>query len=388
MSARFADRSRLIIYGVAGVSFIGAAVSFLHHTLLSSAPDDPLSGPGISISRSLSKGDPATHLNASAAPLFAENGKQDRADFVAQQAALARQSDNESREITGATSARPDRAEAPVQFVAAALTPVDMGRAGPTRNAELFRQSVNRGGKGDRLESTAAIVRKTAFDPLGEPANGVSGVSAALFLLGPSFNQDASASSAGERFSESEGKQINKSTWAEMIKMARVTGGDGRKIESGMFGALTEDEFRAREFRCMATAIYFEARGESIKGQTAVAQVVMTRVRSDYYPNTICGVVYQGQWNRNACQFSFACDGKTDAPKNRKQWDTAIDVAKKVISGQAYVKDVGAATHYHATYVSPRWRRMMNRVTRIGVHIFYKADFVRPLVASTDLEGL
>ena len=57
------------------------------------------------------------------------------------------------------------------------------------------------------------------------------------------------------------------------------------------------------------TAIYFEARDESIKGQIAVGQVIMTRVRSAYYPNTICGVVYQGQWNKNACQFSFACDG-------------------------------------------------------------------------------
>jgi spore germination cell wall hydrolase CwlJ-like protein len=183
-------------------------------------------------------------------------------------------------------------------------------------------------------------------------------------------------------------KPSGKSSWSDLIKLARVTGGDGEKIKEGIFGNLTEKEFRAREFRCMATAIYFEARGESVKGQTAVGQVIMTRVRSDYYPNTICGVVYQGQWNRNACQFSFACDGRTDRPQNKQQWNTAIDVAKKVISGQAFIKEIGGATHYHATYVSPDWRKKMNRLTRIGVHIFYEAPFVLPLVANSDLDPL
>jgi spore germination cell wall hydrolase CwlJ-like protein len=75
-------------------------------------------------------------------------------------------------------------------------------------------------------------------------------------------------------------------------------------------------------------------------------------------------------------------------PRNKAQWQTAIDVAKKVVSGQAYVKEVGGATHYHATYVSPDWRKLMKRVTKVGVHIFYKAPFVRPLVASNEYEKL
>ena len=138
----------------------------------------------------------------------------------------------------------------------------------------------------------------------------------------------------------------------------------------------------------MATAIYFEARDESIKGQIAVGQVIMTRVRSSYYPNTICGVVYQGQWNKNACQFSFACDGLPDVPREHKEWETALQVAKDVISGKVYLEEVGDATHYHATYVSPSWTKLVKRVAKIGGHIFYKAPFAEPLVASNDFKKL
>ena len=159
-----------------------------------------------------------------------------------------------------------------------------------------------------------------------------------------------------------------------------MKGGDGEEPPS-IFGALSEKEFRARELRCMATAIYFEARGESVRGQTAVGQVIMTRVRSDFYPNTICGVVFQGQWNRNACQFSFACDGQTDAPKVAEQWTRALDVAKQVISGKVYLTDIADATHYHAVYVRPDWIRQVKRIKQIGVHIFYKAPFVNPLAS-------
>ena len=138
----------------------------------------------------------------------------------------------------------------------------------------------------------------------------------------------------------------------------------------------------------MATAVYFEARDEPLRGQIAVAQVVMTRVRSEYYPMTICGVVYQNQWRKNSCQFSFACDGQTDQPKEKKEWATSLDVARQVISGKVYLNDIGGATHYHATYVKPRWRKLVKRVKRIGRHIFYKASFAPPLVANADYKDL
>ncbi len=392
MIARFGGRSRQIVYGLAAVSLAGAAFSLYHFSSLNAGTSGVFDGPGTSISRAPARQASSLRLHGSADTLFTKSGKQDRADFASGQAISA------LGDEANAPEARPASEGGPMQFVAASLTPIDMGRPGPTRNAELFGHSVNRGGKGDRLGEAAATFGKTSparlagvYDDAGQITEGIS---AALFLLsspagiGEAASNAQQAGFAGASVTGADAEARKKSGWNDLIQMARITGGDGEQIKSGIFGALSEDEFRAREFRCMATAIYFEARGESIQGQIAVGQVIMTRVRSDYYPNTICGVVYQGQWNRNACQFSFACDGKPDAPRDRKQWDVSLDIARKVIAGEAYVKEVGAATHYHATYVSPKWRKMMNRVARVGVHIFYKADFVRPLVATTDLDQL
>ncbi|HET8722046.1 MAG TPA: cell wall hydrolase [Nitrospira sp.] len=144
----------------------------------------------------------------------------------------------------------------------------------------------------------------------------------------------------------------------------------------------TEAEFVERQHRCLATAIYFEARGEPEEGQLAVAQVIMNRVRSPDWPDTICGVVYQGQWNKSGCQFSFACDGRSDTPKDQGKWELAMRLAKRVTNGEVFLKDIGHATHYHATYVNPRWSREMSLVERIGQHLFYKLrggdDYVVP----------
>ena len=141
------------------------------------------------------------------------------------------------------------------------------------------------------------------------------------------------------------------------------------------FGGLTENEFRKREMRCLATAIYFEARSEPIKGQLAVAQVIMNRVRSRYYADTVCGVVYEGAHRRNSCQFSFACDGLADKPKDKKRWVIAEKLSTKVTSGKIWLTDIGYASHYHANYVRPKWRRHMKKIKQIGVHIFYRAKY-------------
>lgn len=127
-----------------------------------------------------------------------------------------------------------------------------------------------------------------------------------------------------------------------------------------------------RELWCLATAIYFEARGESYRGQVAVAQVVLNRMKDHRYPDTICGVVFQNQHRRNACQFSFACDGIPDTVSERKPWEQAEDIAKKITKGEIYLTEVGDATHYHATYVRPAWAPRMDKVTQIGLHVFYK----------------
>jgi len=127
-----------------------------------------------------------------------------------------------------------------------------------------------------------------------------------------------------------------------------------------------------RELWCLATAIYFEARGESYRGQVAVAQVVMNRTKDHRYPDTICGVVFQNQHRKNACQFSFACDGIPEVVNERKPWEQAEEIAGKVTQGELYLTEVGEATHYHATYVRPAWAPRMDKLTQIGLHVFYK----------------
>lgn len=130
--------------------------------------------------------------------------------------------------------------------------------------------------------------------------------------------------------------------------------------------------FSDEEQQCLAEGIYFEARGESVKGQAAVAQVILNRVRNPAYPDTVCGVVYQNRSWRNRCQFSFACDGKRDRIASRSHYEVAHQVALAVSAGKVFLPEVGSSTHYHATYVSPRWSRAMEKMKKIGLHVFYR----------------
>jgi spore germination cell wall hydrolase CwlJ-like protein len=123
---------------------------------------------------------------------------------------------------------------------------------------------------------------------------------------------------------------------------------------------------------CLATAIYFEARGEPQRGQAAVAEVVINRTSVQGYPSSICGVVYQNAQKRNACQFSFACDGKPDRIAEPRAWRVARRIANDVLAGRRAVAEVTSATHYHASYVKPRWAKAMRRLASIGQHIFYE----------------
>ncbi|MCB1387140.1 MAG: cell wall hydrolase [Nitratireductor sp.] len=135
---------------------------------------------------------------------------------------------------------------------------------------------------------------------------------------------------------------------------------------------LPKSSFSDREQHCLTAGIYFEARGEPVKGQAAVAQVILNRVRNPTYPDTICGVVYQNKEWRNRCQFSFACDRIKDKVRDPKRWKIAQYVARETTEGRIWLKEVGSSTHYHATYVSPKWARTMKRVGRIGLHVFYR----------------
>ncbi|MER8922578.1 cell wall hydrolase [Mesorhizobium sp. M0802] len=130
--------------------------------------------------------------------------------------------------------------------------------------------------------------------------------------------------------------------------------------------------FSTKEQACLANGIYFEARGESVRGQAAVAQVILNRVRNPAYPNSICGVVYQNDNWLNRCQFSFACDGRKKRIESPAHYKTAQDVAMAVTAGKIFIPEVGSSTHYYANYVHPGWARTMQKMTKIGLHIFYR----------------
>jgi spore germination cell wall hydrolase CwlJ-like protein len=130
--------------------------------------------------------------------------------------------------------------------------------------------------------------------------------------------------------------------------------------------------FSPQEQQCLTSGIYFEARGESVKGQAAVAQVILNRVRNPSYPKTICDVVYQNEDWRNRCQFSFACDNIQDRVRSQDHWAMAHEVAMAVTAGKIWLPEVGSATHYHAVYVRPSWAKTMKKVGRIGLHVFYR----------------
>ena len=135
---------------------------------------------------------------------------------------------------------------------------------------------------------------------------------------------------------------------------------------------LLDEKSRAKSEKCLAEAVYFEARGEAVRGQIAVAQVVMNRTFSGFYPNTVCGVVYQNKHRHYACQFTFACDNVADVVREPDMWDRAKKIAKAMLDGQLWLPEVAKSTHYHAYWVHPSWVNEMKKMYKFGVHTFYR----------------
>tara|TARA_B100000212_G_scaffold71320_1_gene50228 strand:+ start:889 stop:1509 length:621 start_codon:yes stop_codon:yes gene_type:complete len=147
------------------------------------------------------------------------------------------------------------------------------------------------------------------------------------------------------------------------------------------------------ELYCLAMNIYFEAKSEPIAGQYAVADVVLNRVNDARYPNSICEVVLQGpvreSWKtkqdpdlpkeqrkfnpvKHKCQFSWYCDGKPDKVRDGDAWRKAQEIAYRIVNESKFRGVTESSTHYHATYVSPKWAPQLDLVGRIGTHIFYR----------------
>jgi hypothetical protein len=230
------------------------------------------------------------------------------------------------------------------QFITASVSGTEGGSKGLDSRSELIRTR-----KSDRLNPTVTEVALR-----GAPDRGDSGRGVSMFTEFASGNLHLAPAIAGGAPSP------------QAISYQPSQAGLNFKYKGE-----SQAEFEDRERRCLATAIYFEARGEPLQGQIAVGQVIMNRVRSPQFPETICGVVYQGQM-APGCQFSFACDGKTDTPKNDYHWKLAQKLARRITSGEVWLPDIGYSTFYHADYVSPHWKSAMNKIDSIGRHIFYK----------------
>ena len=135
---------------------------------------------------------------------------------------------------------------------------------------------------------------------------------------------------------------------------------------------LFDEKARAKSEKCLAEAVYFEARGEAVRGQIAVAQVVLNRAFSGFYPSTVCGVVYQNKHRHLACQFTFACDNVADVVREPDMWDRARKIAKATLDGRLWLPEVAKSTHYHAYWVRPSWVNEMKKTYKFGVHTFYR----------------
>jgi spore germination cell wall hydrolase CwlJ-like protein len=135
---------------------------------------------------------------------------------------------------------------------------------------------------------------------------------------------------------------------------------------------LFDENARAKSEKCLAEAVYFEARGEAVRGQIAVAQVVLNRAFSGFYPTTVCGVVYQNKHRHMACQFTFACDNNPDVVREPDMWDRAKRISKAMLDGQLWLPEVDKSTHYHAYWVRPSWVSEMKKMYKFGVHTFYR----------------
>jgi len=141
-------------------------------------------------------------------------------------------------------------------------------------------------------------------------------------------------------------------------------------------------ELSASEHICLAEAVYYEARSETRSGQLAVADVVKNRVKSKHYPNSICGVVYEGAHRPFACQFSFACDGSMDIAPNEPAWQRSLDIARLSLTG--FVPDMTKnSTHYHTIEIEPDWAETLEFKATIGFHKFYRPSWRERNTGST-----
>lgn len=166
--------------------------------------------------------------------------------------------------------------------------------------------------------------------------------------------------------------------WMRDLSATNSINGNGRYM-------IATAKEAGRHEQCLAEAVYYEARSERLPGQKAVAEVILNRVNSKHFPNTICGVVYQGAERTTGCQFSFTCDGSTARIPKGKAWKRAQQVAEHMIVG-ASAPMTWRSTHYHTTNVNPAWSKTLRQTRQYDTHVFYRfrprAFQLRPVSAA------
>ena len=280
------------------------------------------------------------------------------------------------------------------------IVPVDLGlgsqfsfdAGGPPRyqaklgvDADPVVQSV---GKGDALPSYAPMLEGRTPEP------AFSMPIAEVMVIGSQSDDRASGEETAVRgegrkagstpvvvavTSTPETRLIAPPTSAQPIRAARLAPLESLasvvferpRAEHPNFVGLIDPSDSVRQQKCLAEAVYFEARSEPIAGQAAVAQVVLNRVSSAYYPKSVCEVVYQNRDRYLGCEFTFVCEGKSLAIEEPGPWAVAVRIARAVYDGQIFNSAVGQATHYHADYVRPYWAKALEKRDVIGRHIFY-----------------
>ena len=255
--------------------------------------------------------------------------------------------------------------------IAAALVLVALAPAGGPAGADT--QSWDAGARHRRVVLTLLGQDRSAFAAFAESENfrRVAGLPAATLAIEiePDRASDDGATRAALAAEDARAAADVSGARSQVITNLLVTDVGG-VIDLSQIHRVRVAK-RSRQWRCLTEALYFEARGESLVGQVAVAEVILNRVDSKAYPNSVCAVVHQGQTKRNACQFSFFCDGKLEHIGDRSAFEKLGQVAWVMLQGKPRIL-TGKATHYHAASVLPRWAKRLVRTARIGDHIFYR----------------
>jgi len=204
---------------------------------------------------------------------------------------------------------------------------------------------------------------------------GICGAALADVTLSKSNNATAVFGSELTKLLDDDKLAMNSVTARDVDRLLRTPLGprEAERLYTRDFLATLPSVEGGREWYCLAEAIYFEARGEAVKGQFAVAEVILNRVESARYPATICKVVNQGTGQRFRCQFTYTCDGRAETITEKAAWSRAGKIARLMTEGGPRLL-TGGATHYHTHAVRPKWSRVLHLTATVGKHRFYITD--------------